>query len=46
MIGVLCGVHPSLVSYWLSEGDIPLMERNFTEESMRRIRTYRAGSEG
>lgn len=40
-IGLLVGVHPSLVTYWFYEDDIPLMERNYTEESMERIRAYR-----
>lgn len=40
-IGVLAGVHPSLVTYWCYEYDIPLMERNYTEESMEKIREYR-----
>jgi hypothetical protein len=37
------GVHPSLVTYWLYEDDIPLMERNYTAEAMERIRTQRDG---
>ena len=40
-IGLLVGVHASLVKYWLYEEDIPLMERNFTERSMDRIRSVR-----
>lgn len=40
-IGILTGVHPSLVTYWLYEDDIPLMERNYSEESMEQIRAYR-----
>ncbi|WP_231185551.1 hypothetical protein [Haladaptatus sp. DYF46] len=40
-IGMQAGVHASLVTYWLYEDKIPLMERNFTEESMERIRAYR-----
>lgn len=44
-IGLLTGVHPSLVNYWFYEDDVPLMERNFTAESMDRIRAVRAGAE-
>ena len=40
-IGVLAGVHTSLVTYWLYEDDIPLMERNYTAESMELIREHR-----
>lgn len=40
-IGILAGVHPSLVTYWFYENDIPLMERNYTDESMEQIRTHR-----
>jgi hypothetical protein len=40
-IGIVTGVHPSLVTYWLYEDDIPLMERNYTAESMARIRAFR-----
>lgn len=43
-IGVLCGVHPALVTFWCWEDDIPLMERNYTEESMERIREAESGS--
>lgn len=45
-IGLLAGVHPSLVTYWFYENDIPLMERNYTEESMEQIRTYRKSEDG
>lgn len=45
-IAVLVGVHPSLASYWLYEDDIPLMERNYTDESMERIRAYRDAKNG
>lgn len=38
-IGVLCGVHHSLVTFWCFEYDIPLMERNYTKESLSRIKT-------
>lgn len=34
----MTGGHPSLVTYWLSEDDIPLLERNYTAEPMERIR--------
>lgn len=44
-IGLLAGVHPSLVTYWLYEADIPLMERNYGEESMERIRAVPKGDE-
>lgn len=44
-IGLLSGVHPQLVSYWLYEDDIPLMERNFTAESLEKIRAIRDASE-
>ncbi|SDQ98024.1 hypothetical protein [Natronobacterium texcoconense] len=40
-IGLLTGVHPSLVTYWCYEYDVPLMERNFSEESLERIRAVR-----
>lgn len=40
-IGLLVGVHPSLVTYWFYEADIPLMERNFAEASMEEIRAHR-----
>ena len=40
-IGILVGVHPSLVTYWFYEDNIPLMERNYTEGSMEQIRAYR-----
>lgn len=40
-IGIIAGVHPSLVTYWFYEADIPLMERNYTEESMEQIRAHR-----
>lgn len=45
-IGMLVGVHPSLVTYWCYEHDIPLMERNYTAESMEQIRAYRASGDG
>jgi hypothetical protein len=44
-VGVLTGVHPSLVTYWFYEADIPLMERNFTEESLREIREGQSAPE-
>lgn len=44
-IGLLAGVHPSLVTYWLYEADVPLMERNYGEESMERIRAVRERDE-
>lgn len=44
-IGLLVGVHPSLVTYWFYEDDIPLMERNFTEESREQIRAYRESTD-
>jgi len=31
------------VTYWLYEEGIPLMERNFTEESLAEIRAVRDG---
>ena len=40
-IGILAGVHPSLVTYWFYENNIPLMERNYTDESMEQIRAHR-----
>lgn len=40
-IGLLYGVHASLVNFWFYEDDIPLMERNFAAESMAQIRAYR-----
>lgn len=40
-IGIVTGVHPSLVTYWLYEDDIPLMERNYTTEAIERIRAHR-----
>ncbi len=45
-IGLLVGVHPSLVTYWCYEADVPLMERNYTAESMDRIRAYRRSDGG
>lgn len=45
-IGVLAGVHPSLVTYWFYEADIPLMERNYTAESMAQIRSVRESRDG
>lgn len=44
-IGLLAGVHPALVTYWLYEDDIPLMERNFTDDSMEKIRAVRASTD-
>lgn len=40
-IGVQTGVHASLVSYWLYEDEIPLMERNFTPDSLAMIEVHR-----
>ncbi|WP_436935168.1 hypothetical protein [Halovenus marina] len=40
-IGLVTGVHPSLVTYWFYEADIPLMERNYADESLEQIREYR-----
>lgn len=40
-IGILAGVHPSLVTYWLFEADIPLMERNLTDERLAAVRASR-----
>jgi hypothetical protein len=40
-IGLLAGVHPTLVTYWFYEDGIPLMERKFSDESMERIRAVR-----
>lgn len=40
-IGIQTGVHPSLVTYWLYEFDIPLMERNYAPESLDQIRAHR-----
>ena len=37
-IAIQVGVHWALVRYWLYEADIPLQERNFTAESMAKIR--------
>jgi len=45
-IGILVGVHPSLVTYWCYEDDIPLMERNYTEEAMEQIKEYRETGNG
>lgn len=44
-IGILAGVHPSLVTYWFYENDIPLMERNYAEESMEQIRAQRGSTD-
>lgn len=44
-IGLLRGVHPSLVTFWCYEADVPLMERNYTAESLERIRTGRASED-
>lgn len=38
-IGVLTGVHASLVTYWCYELDVPLMERNLTAESLAAVRS-------
>lgn len=35
------GVHWALVSYWLWEDDVPLMERNLTAETAERVRALR-----
>jgi hypothetical protein len=40
-IAIQTGVHWSLVNYWLWEDDIPLMERNFLDETLQEIETYR-----
>ena len=40
-IAIQVGVHWALVRYWLYEDDIPLKERNFSEESMEQIRAHR-----
>ena len=45
-IATLTGVHPSLVTYWCWEADVPLLERNFGEESMAAIRAYRESADG
>ena len=45
-IGLLVGVHPSVVTYWFYEDNIPLMERNFTEDSLEQIRAYRESKDG
>lgn len=37
-IGVVTGVHPSLVTYWCYEDNIPLMERNISEDALEQIR--------
>lgn len=44
-IGILTGVHPSLVTFWFYEAEIPLMERNYTEESMEQIRAQRGSTD-
>lgn len=44
-IAVRYGVHWTLVNHWLYEDDIPLMERNFGEESLARIRAHREGED-
>lgn len=38
-IGLLLGVHPSLVTYWMYEAGIPLMERNYTDDTLARIQS-------
>lgn len=43
-IGILVGVHASLVSYWLYEDDVPLMERNLPADTMAQVRAYRESS--
>lgn len=45
-IGLLVGVHPSLVTYWMYEDDVPLMERNLTDESLEAVRAYRQSEDG
>lgn len=45
-IGMLAGVHPSLVTYWMYEDDVPLMERNLTDESLAAVRAHRESDDG
>lgn len=45
-IGILAGVHPSLVTYWFYESDIPLMERNYKTESLEKVRAQREPVDG
>jgi len=40
-IAVRTGVHWALVQYWLYEDDIPLQERNLTDETLAKVRAYR-----
>jgi hypothetical protein len=40
-IAVRTGVHWVLVQYWLYEDDIPLQERNLTDETLAKVRAYR-----
>lgn len=41
-IAVRTGVHYALVTYWMREADVPLMERNLGPESMATVREHRA----
>jgi len=45
-IGLLAGVHPSLVTFWFYEADIPLMERNYTDESLEQRQAGRELDDG
>jgi hypothetical protein len=44
--GLLAGVHPSLVTFWFYEADIPLMERNYTDDSLEQIQAGREPDDG
>ena len=45
-IAVELGVHYSLVTFWLWEADIPLAERNLSDETMRQVEALTDGDDG
>jgi len=44
-MAVELGVHFSLVTFWLWEADIPLAERNLSDETMRQVEAHREDEE-
>ena len=45
-MAVELGVHYSLVTFWLWEADVPLAERNLSDETMRQVQAHRNSEEG
>ena len=45
-IGTIVGVHASLVTYWLWEADVPLMERNLSAETLAAVEAAREDGTG